>query len=193
VRVRQVLAVAAAATVTAGFAIAGAAPAFAAAPSITDNGDGTIFVDAVGVTPPSGVEFCAPSVSVANCSGAGGLFNNVLFYIDTPSSAFTVAAGHPVFNGGGSPNTGQPATLPAGYYTVHLQGSAGGDDWGGLQGVLIGAPSGTGAPTPIPAWVQAFGRQQAEKCPDGWDASWQSWAESVTGGWVCTRSVPANG
>lgn len=46
---------------------------------------------------------------------------------------------------------------------------------------------------PIPAWVQAHGRDKDATCLDGWDASWQSWAEPVTGGWVCTRSVPSLG
>jgi hypothetical protein len=47
---------------------------------------------------------------------------------------------------------------------------------------------------PIPAWVQAYGRDSRDAtCLDGWDASWQSWAEPVTGGWVCTRSIPSLG
>lgn len=46
----------------------------------------------------------------------------------------------------------------------------------------------------IPAWVQAYGRASADdKCIHGWAASWQSWAEPVTGGWVCTRSIPSLG
>jgi hypothetical protein len=46
----------------------------------------------------------------------------------------------------------------------------------------------------IPAWVQAYGREGAKAaCLDGWDASWQAWAEPVTGGWVCTRSIPSLG
>jgi hypothetical protein len=53
--------------------------------------------------------------------------------------------------------------------------------------------SSAGAP-PIPAWVQAYGRASADaKCLDGWDQSWQSWAEKVTGGWVCTRNIPSLG
>jgi hypothetical protein len=51
-----------------------------------------------------------------------------------------------------------------------------------------------GAVSSIPAWVQAYGRASADaKCQDGWDASWQAWAEPVTGGWVCTRSIPSLG
>jgi hypothetical protein len=47
---------------------------------------------------------------------------------------------------------------------------------------------------PIPAWVQAYGRDGRDAtCEAGWDPSWQSWAEPVTGGWVCTRSIPSLG
>jgi hypothetical protein len=53
--------------------------------------------------------------------------------------------------------------------------------------------AGSGA-TEIPAWVQAYGRSGADAtCEDGWAPSWQSWAEPVTGGWVCTRSIPSLG
>lgn len=51
-----------------------------------------------------------------------------------------------------------------------------------------------GDPSPILAWVQAHGRAGADApCEDGWAPSWQSWAEPVTGGWVCTRSIPSLG
>lgn len=47
---------------------------------------------------------------------------------------------------------------------------------------------------PIPAWVQSYGRFGADAtCEDGWSASWQAWAQEVTGGWVCTRSIPSLG
>lgn len=47
---------------------------------------------------------------------------------------------------------------------------------------------------PIPAWVQAYGRESVDSpCLNGWDASWQEWAVPVTGGWVCTRSIPSLG
>jgi hypothetical protein len=50
-------------------------------------------------------------------------------------------------------------------------------------------------PTPaIPAWVQAYGRFGPDvACQTGWNPSWQKWAEPVTGGWVCTRSIPSLG
>lgn len=47
---------------------------------------------------------------------------------------------------------------------------------------------------PVPAWQQAYGRaSQDADCADGWNPSWQEWALPVTGGWVCTRTVPAIG
>lgn len=49
-------------------------------------------------------------------------------------------------------------------------------------------------PPPIPEWVQAYGRASADAtCEDGWGPSWQEWAQQVTGGWVCTRSIPSLG
>jgi hypothetical protein len=46
----------------------------------------------------------------------------------------------------------------------------------------------------IPQWVQAYGRSsQDAACHDGWNPSWQSWAEPVTGGWACTRGIPSLG
>jgi len=57
---------------------------------------------------------------------------------------------------------------------------------------LPGAPVTTPAPA-IPAWVQAYGRDKDAACLDGWGASWQQWAEKVTGGWVCDRSIPSLG
>ena len=56
----------------------------------------------------------------------------------------------------------------------------------------------TPTPTPsvsgIPAWVQAYGRSGADAtCEEGWAPSWQEWVQPVTGGWVCTRTIPALG
>jgi hypothetical protein len=51
-----------------------------------------------------------------------------------------------------------------------------------------------GTSTPIPWWVQAYGRANKDAtCESGWEPSWQEWAASVTGGWVCTRSIPSLG
>lgn len=56
-------------------------------------------------------------------------------------------------------------------------------------------PTTTGpAPLPIPDWVQAYGRAGKDAaCQDAWGQSWQKWAEPVTGGWVCTRTIPSLG
>ena len=55
-------------------------------------------------------------------------------------------------------------------------------------------PSDDPEATPIPDWVQAIGRHSKDAtCPTGWSTSWQTWAESVTGGWVCTRTIPSLG
>lgn len=55
------------------------------------------------------------------------------------------------------------------------------------------APGDASAPS-VPEWVQAVGRLDADApCPDGWLPSWQGWAMPVTGGWVCTRTLPAYG
>ncbi len=53
---------------------------------------------------------------------------------------------------------------------------------------------GTGSGTPVPEWVQGYGRGSAsDACRDGWSASWALWPNDGTGGWVCTRTVPSLG
>lgn len=48
--------------------------------------------------------------------------------------------------------------------------------------------------TPIPPWVQGYGRgSAADACNDGWAASWEQWPHDGTGGWVCTRVIPSLG
>lgn len=48
--------------------------------------------------------------------------------------------------------------------------------------------------TPVPDWLQAYGRIGPNaSCEVGWSPSWQEWAQAVTGGWVCTRSLPSYG
>lgn len=69
----------------------------------------------------------------------------------------------------------------------------------GYEGTLVFGMSADAAPpiaaAPlIPAWVQAHGRAtQTTTCIDGWNPSWQAWAQPATGGWVCTRSIPSLG
>jgi hypothetical protein len=57
--------------------------------------------------------------------------------------------------------------------------------------ITCGTPPGT-APS-IPDWHQAYARDKDATCLDGWSPSWHSWAEPVTGGWVCHRSIPSLG
>lgn len=46
----------------------------------------------------------------------------------------------------------------------------------------------------IPPWQQSVGRASATAtCASGWQPSWQQWAEHITGGWVCTRTIPSLG
>lgn len=56
-------------------------------------------------------------------------------------------------------------------------------------------PAGPAAVRALAAtWVQAYGRFGKDAtCADGWAPSWQPWAVKVTGGWVCTRSIPSLG
>lgn len=50
------------------------------------------------------------------------------------------------------------------------------------------------APEWIPDWQQSVGRPSANAtCAAGWQPSWQQWAERITGGWVCTRTIPSLG
>lgn len=50
------------------------------------------------------------------------------------------------------------------------------------------------ASIPIPPWVQAYGIfHHDDACLTAWTSSWQKWAEPITGGWVCTRTIPSLG
>jgi hypothetical protein len=64
-----------------------------------------------------------------------------------------------------------------------------------LTFVVGGTPTPTrGAVAPIPAWVQAYGIfHHDDACLTSWTNSWQKWAEPITGGWVCTRTIPSLG
>ncbi len=179
---RRVLTSIAVATATGLLFLANAAPANAAL-GVTDNGNGTITVDGVGAT-NGYVEFCDASVTVLNCNGLAGQLN-VLYYVSGISTVVTIAGGRAV-----TPFTGTAHTLPAGNYTVNFEEFGGLTRYGGIQGVTIGDPTSSG----IPDWVQAYGRFGKDAaCRDGWNPSWQPWAELITGGWVCTRSLPSLG
>jgi hypothetical protein len=83
-------------------------------------------------------------------------------------------------------------TLSDSFYVVAAtlgRGSA-----GYLVTVTISASQRVANQSPIPDWVQAYGRVNEDApCEIGWNPSWQAWAEPVTGGWVCTRSIPSLG
>lgn len=44
-----------------------------------------------------------------------------------------------------------------------------------------------------PPWLQSYGRTEGNICRSGWHASWAEWATSITGGWVCNRTIFWNG
>ena len=82
----------------------------------------------------------------------------------------------------------QCSTDFTGSYTIGLTGP------GELASDSPQGTDSTPASTPTPQWIQAYGRFGADaECADGWDAAWQEWAQPITGGWVCTRTVPSLG
>jgi hypothetical protein len=196
---RLLLSTVAAVGLVAGLGITGAAPASAAsadpAGALVACGSGVngsqnqIFTGAVGDT------FTLTS-SGANCwiASTGGVFAGTITLADGYSGIVTVT--------GTVPESG--ADIFGSYYgnmvatfTIVGSGSFTLGHGGGIQyssTITVIAVDGPASAASIPAWVQAYGRASADaKCQDGWDASWQEWAQDVTGGWVCTRSIPANG
>ena len=170
-----------------GLGLAVAAPASAATQVIPINCNGDIFArpgvitaaqgDTLVFTPTSGV-----------CTSARWLRFPQLVTDPSDQSGpgpytFTIAFDAPV----GSYGAANPS-----FSIVTIQDGRWPPDGQSFDIVIVAAPS-AAAPSPIPTWVQAYGRQEVEKCLDGWDASWQPWAEPVTGGWVCTRSIPSLG
>jgi hypothetical protein len=85
-------------------------------------------------------------------------------------------------------------TQSAGEYVVAFSKTMTYNDWiNFLQGIGP-APEPSATVAAIPAWVQAYGRASSDAtCLGGWSPSWQGWAVPVTGGWVCTRSIPSLG
>lgn len=62
-----------------------------------------------------------------------------------------------------------------------------------FEAAVCGSGASASTAAAIPSWVQAYGRDRDATCEEGWVPSWQEWAQSVTGGWVCTRSIPSLG
>ena len=47
---------------------------------------------------------------------------------------------------------------------------------------------------PIPGWAQGYGRHLVtDTCLDGWNPSWEQWANGGNGGYVCSRVIPSLG
>ncbi len=187
-RARRVPAGIAAAGLVLGLGLAGASPASAAA-GVVDNGNGTATVDLTGLIQGTAIVICAPSVAVVDCRSTNPGFANVLYYRIGDTGVVVIEVGLHVSG------DDVPAGLPAGRYTIGLDESTGDSQVGGLQDVRIGPPSASIVDAhPIPAWVQAYGRLgEDDSCLNGWGPSWQPWAEEITGGRVCTRSIPSLG
>ena len=197
-RVRVLLAGAAATLLLAGLGVAGAAPASAAS------------ADPAATTLP-----CGSDTNGANDLTITGAVGDTFTFATTPfnyacglsSTATTLGATTYVGYGGIVTVTG---TNDFGVETVGLAGSTatftivGSGSFTISHGftlftdhsstITIRLPGDAPAAAAIPAWVQAYGRfSQDATCQDGYGQSWQSWAEKVTGGWVCTRSIPSLG
>jgi hypothetical protein len=153
-------------------------PIYSESTAITPASDGTVALTVTsatigGLTPPGAfaIGVFTPSYSSGNCVGSRVVTDSL------PSLSFTASAG-----------------------TTYIVVVWGADDdqatnTTGTFSVNIAVPGATAADLPpIPAWVQAYGRFGKDApCLDGWSPSWQRWAEPVTGGWVCVRSIPSYG
>jgi len=185
---RRFAAVAAAVMVVGGLSLS-AAPGASAVDVFVDNGDGTLtFSGMAGVT--NVVNFCTTDVAAENCLSQRVASVSAFANPQTLFSPMTFAVGTP---------TNGPSTLASGCYNVNYTSFS--TVLATISNVAIGdvdCGSGTaaadGADTPIPAWVQAYGRASKDAtCIDGWNPSWNLWPNDGKGGWVCTRSIPSLG
>jgi hypothetical protein len=107
--------------------------------------------------------------------------------------------------GGGAGGSYASPTYLSGSASFSAAGGAGGA--GGTTGIGAAGTNGTvtltfsaAAPspssevdqTPAPILLQV-GLLPGAECPVGWDASWAAWAQTVTGGRVCTQTVVYRG
>lgn len=86
--------------------------------------------------------------------------------------------------------SGTPTTAGTYTFTVSATNSQGAVTSSSITIVVSssgGGASGTEV-TPAP-WLQSYGRPAGAPCRYGWHGSWAEWAVSVTGGWVCNRTV----
>lgn len=136
-------------------------------------------INALGVDATASGFFGPAAVENSPETAASSQFTGDWYAYSNGAGTTTITTTLRSENGAGDP-------LAVGSYLANI-----GFNSTGPYGIFyLGARSGA---SPIPAWVQAYGRDKDGTCEDGWDASWQSWAEPVTGGWVCTRSIPSLG
>jgi hypothetical protein len=185
---------------------------------------GSARVAAAGLIAGLGLAAAAPAMaaqSLIGCQAANMLFSEggtiAIIYPEgcnaDPRGMFgTNGAFLPASTGGelghpaGSIVTFFGAEAPAGYalYTVqgecrYVQYLAGPSFAGELPQpskdcAAIGADTADADARPIPAWVQAYGRANADAtCLEGWNPSWDLWPNGGTGGFVCQRSIPSYG
>jgi hypothetical protein len=162
--------------------------------TLMDNGNGTVTVTYSGVAELYVLRLCPQGTVPADCSnGAGQLYalssgfwgNGML-----PPSPALVSAGMLAYD----TSLFDFAPIQPGTYTLlYEESTPGWVNQVGLVDVRIGyPPAGTAAPTPD--WVQGYARPSAAAaCDEGWNPSWEFWANGGTGGFVCTRSVPMYG
>jgi hypothetical protein len=166
VRVRQVSATVAAAVVIAGAGFVMAAPPAAAASIAVDCASG---VDATVTAVPGELI----NITGTNCNNDSGT-NTALVAVTIPVSGdFVVEV--------------LSSTAPGTYAGVTSLCTAGGACVD-LNLVVVAAAK------PIPDWVQSYGRFGKDAtCLQGWNPTWEKWAEPITGGWTCTRTIPSLG
>lgn len=199
-RVRRVLAsVAAAATLAGGVSLAVAPGASAA-----DLGSHTVACNTAGgsaeisITGQVGDTFTVTSDGAQDCNVTSSTAGIVSWTTDDNTGRLTQ---DPIFFCGSTDCTG--ANFVATTVTITLL-AAGLTTWVAkkqgfgltihFSGPVASAPAPAPASVPIPPWVQAYGIfHHDEACLPSWTNSWQMWAEPITGGWVCTRSIPSLG
>lgn len=112
---------------------------------------------------------------------------------------FPTPVGNAWMNGTLIPQDGSLRTFPVGSWTMTFASDVPGSTHfmmcnSGFFMCPILVVNVVQAPEWIPGWQQSVGRASATAtCAAGWQPSWQQWAEHVTGGWVCTRTIPSLG
>ncbi len=136
------------------------------------------------------------TLSIVSTSQTGPCDSSYMIY-----PAFPTPVGNAWMNGTPSPFNGNLDPFPNPSWTMTFASEVPGSTHVMLCG-SIGAPpicpilaiNVVQAPEWIPGWQQSVGRASATAtCATGWQPSWQEWAERITGGWVCTRTIPSLG